>query len=164
MIAQLLCYSRTETTARYAHLARDLVCEAAVRVAASIGEYPPSVMDDGDVSQTSGRLSPIELQSSDFGAYVLMCPGRWPITTCRVVSSQVKYTRRQCLGSRVLVLFFRWRSSMSLRPSQSIEKSSRALPTRSLLMLFVSCSRSSRSSSSKASRSALPPPPVFIRQ
>ena len=40
----------------------------------------PSARDNGDASRASGRLSPIELQSSDFGAYVLMCPGRWPIT------------------------------------------------------------------------------------
>ena len=62
--------------------------------------------------------------------YVFMCPGRWLITTCPVSSSQVKYARRQCFGSRVFALFFRWRSSISLRPLHSMQKSSRALPWR----------------------------------
>ena len=37
MIARLLGHSQVETTARYAHLARDSVHEAAARIAASIG-------------------------------------------------------------------------------------------------------------------------------
>ena len=37
MIARLLGQSQVETTARYAHLARDSVHDAAARIAASIG-------------------------------------------------------------------------------------------------------------------------------
>ena len=38
MIARLLGHARIQTTARYAHLARDAVKDAAARVAAEIGE------------------------------------------------------------------------------------------------------------------------------
>ena len=37
MIGKLLGHSKIQTTARYAHLARDSVKESAARVAASIG-------------------------------------------------------------------------------------------------------------------------------
>ena len=38
MIGRLLGHTQVETTARYAHLARDSVKESAAKVAASIGE------------------------------------------------------------------------------------------------------------------------------
>ena len=38
MIGKLLGHARAQTTARYAHLARESVKEAAARIAASIGE------------------------------------------------------------------------------------------------------------------------------
>ena len=44
MIGKLLGHARIETTARYAHLARDSVREAAERVAESIGA---EIMDEG---------------------------------------------------------------------------------------------------------------------
>ena len=39
MIGKLLGRARAQTTARYPHLARDSVKEAAARIAASIGEH-----------------------------------------------------------------------------------------------------------------------------
>ena len=54
MIGKLLGHTKIQTTARYAHLARDSVKESAVRVAASIGEdilsedsFAPSMPGDG---------------------------------------------------------------------------------------------------------------------
>ena len=38
MIGRLLGHTKIQTTARYAHLARDSIKESATRVAASIGE------------------------------------------------------------------------------------------------------------------------------
>ncbi len=44
MIARLLGHSQLETTARYAHLARDSIHEAAARVADSIAA---DILDEG---------------------------------------------------------------------------------------------------------------------
>ena len=38
MIGRLLGHTRVETTARYAHLARDSVCRSAVRISDSIAD------------------------------------------------------------------------------------------------------------------------------
>jgi len=61
--ARLLGHSRVETTARSAHLARDLVHEAAARIAARIREYLLSGRVNGDASR-AGRLSPMRPRSS----------------------------------------------------------------------------------------------------
>ena len=57
VIGKLLGHARIETTARYVHLARDSVREAAERVAESIAE---DILDESYpfMNATDGRLAP----------------------------------------------------------------------------------------------------------
>ena len=66
MIGRLLGHSRVETTARYAHLARDSVHEAAARIAASIGADLSSgtAAGDEDPAGATGRRGSPEARSA----------------------------------------------------------------------------------------------------
>ena len=58
MIGKLLGYTKIQTTARYAHLARDSIHVSAARVAASIGAdiLPATLIVGRTVQATSVRL------------------------------------------------------------------------------------------------------------
>ena len=94
MIARLLGHARIQTTARYAHLARDAVREAAVRVAEDIGDdILPARMPGCDLLPPKPRADAsggVALKES--AARIAACIGE-DVLPCRMAGSGQARTR-----------------------------------------------------------------------